>query len=84
MNLTQSAGDGYATDANIVKTYNISDPSAFLKTLLIRPYINQARPLPQSPVHAWVLPAGPVQCCRNPGQPSASWEFSIVLDSWQS
>ena len=58
MNLTQSAGDGFATEANIVKTYNISDPSAFLKTLLIRPYINQACPSPPPPLQSMHAAAG--------------------------
>ncbi|EIE18857.1 hypothetical protein COCSUDRAFT_59785 [Coccomyxa subellipsoidea C-169] len=39
--LTRSPGDGFATDANLIRKYNLSDPNAFFKTLLIRPYVNQ-------------------------------------------
>lgn len=41
--LTQSPGDGFATDANTIKALNLSDPTPFFKTLLLRPYVNQAR-----------------------------------------
>lgn len=39
--LTRSPGDGFATDANLIQKYNLSDPNALFKTLLIRPYVNQ-------------------------------------------
>ncbi|BDA48966.1 probable major extracellular endoglucanase at N-terminal half [Coccomyxa sp. Obi] len=39
--LTRSPGDGFATDMNLIQKYNLSDPNAFFKTLLIRPYVNQ-------------------------------------------
>jgi hypothetical protein len=42
-NLTRSPGDGFATDPNIIQQYNLSDPNAFFKTLLIRPYVNQVQ-----------------------------------------
>ena len=39
--LTKSPGDGYVTDTATLQKYNFSDPSAFFKTLLVRPYVNQ-------------------------------------------
>lgn len=42
--VTKSPGDGYITDTATLQKYNLSDPSAFFKTLLIRPYVNQVRP----------------------------------------
>lgn len=39
--LTRSPGDGFATDPNVIAQYNLSDPNAFFKTLLIRSYVNQ-------------------------------------------
>lgn len=39
--LTRSPGDGFATDSSAIATYGISDPTAFFKTLLIRPYVSQ-------------------------------------------
>ena len=47
--LTQSPGDGFATDANTIKALNLSDPTSFFKTLLLRPYVNQARGPPLLP-----------------------------------
>ena len=41
--LTRSPGDGFATDSNLIQKYNLSDPNAFFKTLLIRPYVNQVK-----------------------------------------
>lgn len=43
--LTKSPGDGYVTDTATLQKYNLSDPSAFFKTLLVRPYVNQVRPM---------------------------------------
>ena len=39
--LTTSPGDGYVSDTATLQRYNLSDPSAFFKTLLVRPYVNQ-------------------------------------------
>lgn len=41
--LTRSPGDGFAADTATLQKYNFSDPSAFFKTLLVRPYVNQVR-----------------------------------------
>ena len=39
--LTRTAGDGFATDATIISSKNLSDPTTFFKTLLLRPYLRQ-------------------------------------------
>ena len=39
--VTDSPGDGFITDTTTLQNNNLSDPSSFFKTLLIRPYVNQ-------------------------------------------
>ena len=39
--MTHSPGDGFITDTTTLQNNNLSDPSSFFKTLLIRPYVNQ-------------------------------------------
>ena len=47
--LSPAAGGGFATDAALVASLGLSDPTTFFKTLLLRPYLRQVGRLPRRP-----------------------------------
>lgn len=54
--LTNIGGDGFATDATIISSKNLSDPTTFFKTLLLRPYLRQVLNMIESiQVSTWCL-----------------------------
>lgn len=75
--LTKTAGDGFATDATVITSKNLSDPTTFFKTLLLRPYLRQVLAVTGSLLHR--VSANTRPACRE----QSVVQRGISYEPWQ-